>query len=74
MKAANGGFMYPTDKVVNDENKKPFKLAGHGGVMHLYGVKVSHEGDYDVYKAEMTKEENKLKDALTTALKAQFAI
>lgn len=64
MKADNGGFMYPTDKAKDEENK-PYKLAGHGGTMRLYGVKVQHNGDFKEYAEAMRKEEGRIKKAVT---------
>ena len=63
-KAKNGGFMYPTDKDTDGENK-PYILAGHGGSMRIYGVKVQHNGDFKGYVEAMRNEEGRIKEAVT---------
>lgn len=63
MKAADGGFVYPTE---NESKTEKYELAGYGGTMRIFGVKVCHEGNYDEFREGMSKMEN--------ALKAQLAI
>lgn len=62
MKADNGGFMYPSDTVQKVER---YALAGLGGTMSLYGVKVQHEGDFKEYVEAMREEEERIRDSIT---------
>ncbi|MBO7497525.1 MAG: hypothetical protein J6T98_13360 [Salinivirgaceae bacterium] len=61
MKADNGGFMYPSDTAQKIER---YTLAGLGGTMRLYGVKVQHEGDFKGYAEAMREEEERIKKAV----------
>ena len=63
MEADNGGFVYPCDCV-----QKPisYKLAGHGGNMHIFGVNVLHNtADFATYVAEMRHAENDFVQSIT---------
>ena len=69
MKAANGGFMYPTE---NESKTERYELAGYGGTMRIFGVKVQHGGSYDAYKIAMKEVEQNLQKQLKDILNSSM--
>lgn len=60
MEIDNGGFVYPTPQSDFSKDTKPYKLAGHGGEIHLFSIPIPMESDIKSFRTQMKETETRL--------------
>ena len=64
MKIEHGGFVYPIPQQDFEKANNTYKLAGHGGEIHLFAIPIPMEPDINSFRTQMKQAENRLTSLL----------